>query len=274
MGKIEGVIQRVRKQIRENGQAINHQNQESYQTQMKMSLSNHSDINKEECPACGGAGFVIKKSSKYQDTIVFCQCREMDKALLIWKNSGLQMEKNTLTFANYKPYNEVTKKAKNTAIEYFKQFNSIRNTRKNSIAFLGQVGSGKSHLTVALGVNLLSKGIKVVYMSYRDEILKIKQNILDEDYYARFIGRYKNCEVLLIDDLYKGKINESDINIIFEIINYRYMNKLPIIISSEFNAESLLSFDEGVGSRIIEMCKNYIVQIEGKENNYRISSSM
>jgi biotin operon repressor len=29
--------------------------------------------------------------------------------------------------------------------------------------------------------------------------------------------------------------------------------------------------EEGVGSRIIEMCKDYMVEIEGKENNYRVN---
>ncbi|WP_318798482.1 DnaA ATPase domain-containing protein [Clostridium tanneri] len=125
---------------------------------------------------------------------------------------------------------------------------------------------------MAIGLNLLTKGIPVVYMSYRDEILKLKQNILDEEFYASSLKRYRLAEVLIIDDLFKGKINESDINIIFEIVNYRYMNNLPIILSSEFTPEELLYFDEGIGSRIIEMCKDYIVEIEGRENNYRINS--
>jgi len=91
--------------------------------------------------------------------------------------------------------------------------------------------------------------IHVLYMSYRDEILKLKQNILDEEFYASCLRRYRLAEVLIIDDLFKGKINDSDINIMFEIVNYRYMNNLPII----------------------EMCKDYVVEIQGKENNYRVN---
>lgn len=230
------------------------------------------NISSGECPNCGGKGFIIKNSSKYQDTIVFCKCREMDKTRVLWKNSGIETEKNRLTFGNYKPYNRSTETAKEAAIDYFKAFKNLRNSRKNSIAFLGQVGCGKTHLSVAIGLNLLSKNIPVVYMSYRDEILRLKQNILDEEYYASSLRRYKLAEVLIIDDLFKGKINESDINIIFEIVNYRYMNNRPIIVSSEFTAERLLYFDEGVGSRIIEMCKDYMVEIEGKENNYRVNN--
>jgi DNA replication protein DnaC len=120
----------------------------------------------------------------------------------------------------------------------------------------------------------MNNNIKVVYMPYRDIVTKIKQNILDEDYYRKTIFKYQTCEVLLLDDLFKGKSSMTDINIIFEIINYRYLNYLPIIVSTEFSVEKLLSFDEGIASRIYEMCKEYIVEIpKEKNNNYRLSGS-
>jgi len=108
-------------------------------------------------------------------------------------------------------------------------------------------------------------------MPYRDVVTRIKQNMMDDEYYKKTISKYQTCEVLLIDDLFKGKITESDINIMFEILNYRYLNYLPVIISTEFIVENLLSFDEAVGSRIYEICKDYIVEIErGREGNWRL----
>ena len=156
-------------------------------------------------------------------------------------------------------------------MSYYRNFQSIRESRKNSILFCGQVGSGKTHLSVALALNFIKKNIKVVYMPYRDVITGIKQNMLDYEYYKRLLWKYQSCEVLLMDDLFKGKINESDINIVFEILNYRYLNFLPIIVSSELTVEGLLNFDEAIGSRIYEMCKDYLVEIDKSvENNYRL----
>lgn len=91
-----------------------------------------------------------------------------------------------------------------------------------------------------------------------------------EEYYKKTLSKYQTCEILLLDDLYKGKVNETDVNIMFELINYRYLNHLPIIVSTEFTLEKLLSFDEAIGSRIYEMSKNFMVEIEGTENNYRL----
>ena len=66
------------------------------------------------------------------------------------------------------------------------------------------------------------------------------------------------------------EVLETDINIMFEIINHRYLNKLPIIVSTEYLVEQMLSYDEAIGSRIYEMSKDFIVEIKGKENNYRL----
>jgi len=76
--------------------------------------------------------------------------------------------------------------------------------------------------------------------------------------------------VLYIDDMLKGRLTDTDINVMYEIINHRYMHNLPLIISTEKDLDGLLLFDEAVGSRIIEMCLDNIVWIESRELNYRM----
>ena len=206
-----------------------------------------------------------------QPLAVSCECRKIEKLKSEWKYSGINVEQSKLTFSNFEVWNPASQRTKDTAVAYYQDFCEIRASRKNSILFCGQVGSGKTHCSIALALNFLKQKIRVVYMPYRDVITKIKQNMIDQEYYSRTISKYQLCEVLLIDDLFKGKINESDINVIFEIINYRYLNFLPIIVSSEFSIDRLLAFDEGVGSRIYEMAKDYVVEIEKDiRNNYRL----
>jgi DNA replication protein DnaC len=108
-------------------------------------------------------------------------------------------------------------------------------------------------------------------MQYREAITKLKQNVMDEEYYQNEMNRYKQAPVLLIDDLFKGKITEADQNIMFEIANHRYMNLLPMIVSSEFDVDRLTDGEfEAVGSRIIHRCKGRIVEFKGKDLNYRL----
>jgi DNA replication protein DnaC len=224
-----------------------------------------------KCDRCQDTGWALIERKDAAPLAVSCACRELEVIRSQWKAAGINPENSQQTFSNFETWNEYSRKAKDTAIAYYKDFQTIKYSRKNSIMLCGQVGSGKTHLTVALALNFMNKNIKVVYMPYRDVITKIKQNMLDDEYYKKLISKYQTCQVLLMDDLFKGKINETDINIVFEILNYRYLNRLPIIVSTEFTVERLLAFDEAIGSRIYEMCKDYIVEVGmGKENNYRL----
>jgi DNA replication protein DnaC len=224
-----------------------------------------------KCDKCRDTGWILTPRENYAPLAVSCECAEQERLKTQWKAAGINPQVSKETFSNFKVWNESSRKVKEVATSYYKHFNDIRIDRKNSILLCGQVGSGKSHCSIALGLNFIKKNIKVVYMPYRDVITKIKQNMLDEEYYKKSIAKYQTCEVLLMDDLFKGKLTETDINIVFEIVNYRYLNRLPIIVSTEFMVEELLSFDEAIGSRIYEMCKDYIVEVEkDKGNNYRL----
>lgn len=199
-----------------------------------------------------------------------CECYELDEAERMFYKTGIKDD--SYTFTNFDEWNDITRTMKKVALDYYKNFMQIKNSRQNSIAFVGQVGCGKTHLTVALGLNILkNKKVTVVYLSYRDVITELKQNMTDEEFYQKQIGKYQNAKVLLIDDLLKGKTTDSDKNILFEIINYRYINHLPIIVSSEYDINALLNFDEAIGSRIYEMCKNFIVEVpKDTDSNYRL----
>ena len=128
---------------------------------------------------------------------------------------------------------------------------------------------------IAISQELIQKGIAVSYMPYRTAVTKLKQNIVnDEATYEKELNQYRKARVLFIDDFLKGKITESDINMMYEIVNYRYMNQLPMIISTEKSLKELIQFDEAIGSRIIEMSREHVVVFKDKSLNYRLKQEV
>ena len=220
------------------------------------------------CDKCKDTTWILDSNGKVVER---CKCYEIIKVREQWEASGLKTDDLDKTFKSYEPWNDLTKRMKGVTTNYYLRFKEIEKTKHNSILLCGQPGAGKTHLSIALANNFIKKDSKkVVYMPYRSVITTLKQNILDKEYYKNLVSKYKMAEILLIDDLFKGKVNETDINIMFEIINHRYINKLPIIVSTEYLVEEMLSYDEAIGSRIYEMSKGFIVEVKGQENNYRL----
>ena len=225
-----------------------------------------------ECPKCKDTGYIIEEGQNGYSYARDCECVAIKQARLMMKRSGISEEFQKKTFDNFKTRNnEQLAVAKSKAMKYVEEFEKIEHDRYNSIMFCGQVGAGKTHLGTAICGELMKKSIAVVYMAYRNAVTKIKQNLIDEKTYEKQLNQYSCARVLYIDDLLKGKLTETDINIMYEIINYRYMNNLPIIISTEKAPRDLLIFDEAIGSRIWEMCRGNTIQLKGRELNYRLS---
>ena len=83
----------------------------------------------------------------------------------------------------------------------------------------------------------------------------------------------QKAEVLFIDDMWKGRKEPTPFQIeqMFAVINDRYMEKRPVLISSEKDIDQMCDFDEAIGSRINEMCKDFRVLLKGgRELNYRL----
>lgn len=116
-------------------------------------------------------------------------------------------------------------------------------------------------------------------MPWRDKIAELKSMSLDSERRSEIITGYKTAEILYIDDLYKvGKAADgtcnptgADIGLAFEIINHRYINHLPTIVSTEKTPQELVEIDEATGSRIIEMASGHIFSISrDQKKNYRL----
>ena len=186
--------------------------------------------------------------------------------------SEISDEFQTKTFNNFSDRGiEQLKIAKLKTIEYYQNFSKMERERENSIMLCGQVGSGKTHLGMALANNLIkTKKVAVVYMEYRQTATKLKQIITDDYNYNMELNKFKKARVLFIDDLLKGKVTDADVNLLYEIVNYRYLNKLPMIVSTEKTKEELIEFDAAIASRIIQMSKGNVIELSGKELNYRL----
>lgn len=223
------------------------------------------------CEKCKDSGFILVTRNGYE-VAMRCDCYEKSMSLLRLRKSGISEEFQKKGFKEFDCKGIASlQDAKEIAIQYYQNFLENETNRQNSIVFCGQPGSGKTHLGMAICNNLLNVcHVGVTYMAYRNAITRIKQVVRDKENYYAELNPYCNARLLYIDDLFKGSTTEADLNIIYELVNFRYMNNKPMIISTEKSQGELVDIDEAIGSRILEMCRGNIVKLQGKELNYRL----
>jgi len=226
-----------------------------------------------DCRICNNKGHIMIIQDGYQ-ALKECKCMPARKSLIRIKKSGLEKLLDEYTFDKFKTEKAWQKHIKDTALNF------IENTFGNWFYIGGQVGAGKSHVCTAIVIELINRGNAALYMKWRDDSINMKRSIMSDDQvYADEMNKYKTVKVLYIDDFFKterGKApSAADINLAFELLNYRYNNKdLVTIISSELSMQELLDVDEAIGSRIYQRSKGYYLAInKDSSKNMRMKGS-
>lgn len=242
------------------------------------------DYNKADgynCDICKNKGFVFfpkSYSDKYNICSRECKCMNKRRMLRHLKKSGLDSNKvlEELTFKKFIVKNLWQKNIKTTAKKFLESENCWLYTG-------GQSGCGKTHICTAICSEFLNQDKSVFYMLWVNESKNLKNTINDYEKHNELLDRCQKADVLYIDDFFKsgkdkdGKIQKptsADIQLAYDILNFRYCNsKLIIIISSERLLNDILEIDEAIAGRIYERANKgeFVISIgKDSEKNQRI----
>ena len=220
---------------------------------------------KYKCEVCKDTGLIetTKEDGLYK-TYRDCECviKERNKRNIDRANYS-ELFKNR-DFDNYKTDTRAREGLKNKCLEFLQQNDA------KTIALLGNVGCGKTHLAVSILKEFANQNKTVNAINYTELTRKLSSNANDEIAYFSILGKYANVPVLLLDDMFKGKITEANIKQMYDLINTRYENRRITIITSERVIDELMNIDEAVASRIVEMAKQEFILNITKMENYRL----
>ena len=112
----------------------------------------------------------------------------------------------------------------------------------NGLIIMGESGVGKTHLTAAIA-NKLIENDKIVLMGRLTTLLDmIKETFRDTTKSENeLIELYSNVDMIIIDDLGTEKISSWALEKLYTIIQNRFENGLPIIITTRFDKNGLIS---------------------------------
>ena len=225
-----------------------------------------------DCPLCLNRGTVMgfrTDDSGVSEFLTLCRCMEIRKSIWRLKRSGLEKSIREYKFRNFKAEEPWQKAMLDTVTSYL-----TSGAKDGKWLYMGgQPGCGKTHLCTAVAGKLLYQ-MPLLYVVWPQISKRLKAIVNEAEEYASEVGRLQTVDALYIDDLFKPVTEEdrdgtvrkgyptaADIKLAFEIINYRYVNHLPTILSSEWHIADLADIDEATGSRIAERSKGYCLDI-------------
>ncbi|MCH5348675.1 MAG: hypothetical protein J1E40_05080 [Oscillospiraceae bacterium] len=218
------------------------------------------------CDHCQNRGCVHVVRGDYLSAVDCPKCASIRKSIWDLKRSGLENK----SFSSY----IVTEQWQEGLLSIVRTFAGECSGKWLYIG--GQSGAGKTHLcTAALRTFIFKHRQEALLFEWVEKSKEIKQCVNTPEYNGK-ISLYKDVPVLYIDDFFKVKRGEAptsaDINLAFELIDYRYRKSLVTIISSEFSLNDIISVDEALGSRIKSKAQEYTLHIDRDRNkNYRLN---
>jgi DNA replication protein DnaC len=182
------------------------------------------------------------------------------------ERSGLSKRMRDYTFANFKPYVSPSAARATEKVEnYLKNWEENREAGRG-LYFCGDVGTGKTHLAVAVMNEIMQRkrvpSLFVTVPEFLDnlrEAYMIPGRDLDE-----WMDAVKNADLLVLDDLGAEKPNPWVRERLFVVVNHRYREALPTLFTSNIGPKDLASqLGERTASRIIAMCE--WISLEGED---------
>ena len=118
----------------------------------------------------------------------------------------------------------------------------------NPLFIYGASGLGKTHLLQSVGNFCLNQGKIVICVTSEQFITDFTYNINNHSM-EKFREKYRNCDVLLIDDVqFLGKTDKIEV-LFFHKFNELYSKKSQIVMTSDKPPKSLKGFENRLQSR-------------------------
>ena len=137
----------------------------------------------------------------------------------------------------------------------------------HGLLFVGTVGTGKTHLAAAITLHLINRCQPVIFGTVTNLLGRLKNTYDNENKETerQVLDELLTIPLLVVDDLGKEKATAWVEQMVYEIINGRYEDKKPLIITANMNLAGIEEQYERNGkaivSRIVEMCQG--VRMDG-----------
>ena len=149
--------------------------------------------------------------------------------------------------------------------------------KRQNIAFIGIPGTGKTHLSISLGIKAIEQGYSVFFTTLSGMMEDLYISRADNSFRQK-LKKYVQPDLLIIDEFGLKKLNQTSVDDLYEVISRRYeINSTIITSNKEFSEWGNILFDPVLASAILDRfvhhCSFVIIDGDSYRMKERISSA-
>jgi DNA replication protein DnaC len=193
------------------------------------------------CPHCHGVGYLradVPVGHPDFGRLEICVCRRANVTQAVRERlfaiSHLD-ELQDLTFESFKPrgHKGLGEMQASSLERAFNQAQNYAGSLNGWLLLMGGYGCGKTHLAAAVANYAVGMGVPTLFLTVPDllDTLRFAYNDEDTTFEQRF-EEIRNARLLVLDDFGTQNATGWAQEKLFQIINYRYINKLPTVVTT------------------------------------------
>lgn len=203
------------------------------------------------CPHCGGVGYVrfdVPLGHEKFGKLESCVCRAKDVAesarSRLFALSNLNRLSH-LTFENFNPSGNdrakfMSAQDRENLHKSFEICEEFARVPKGWLLLEGGYGCGKTHLAAAIANFAVNNGAPTLFITVPDLLDSLRFAYADpETTFEQRFEEIRNAELLILDDFGTQNATAWAQEKLFQIINYRYINKIPTVITTNLMLDEI-----------------------------------
>jgi DNA replication protein DnaC len=161
----------------------------------------------------------------------------------------------SMTFINYKRRTDLTiEQQDNMDAAYRLAFDFAKNP-EGWLVFMGETGCGKTHLASAIVNFRYEVGKPALFVVVPDFLDHLRSAFSPDSKvsYDQYFESVKSAPLLVLDDFGEQSSNSWVKEKLYQLINYRYNNRLPTVITTRLSLDEIMEkVDESISSRLMD----------------------
>jgi len=188
------------------------------------------------CTDCSGRGGSYAVDDQGYEVWVHCECKKHLRRQGLFNAAGIGRRYATATLESYEARTVEQRQSLQLARDFTLMYPSVA----GGLLFWGPVGTGKTHLAVGIFRELtLRKGIACRFVDYGNLLQDLRRSFSNSTGDSALMLPLVEIELLVIDELGKGRGTEWEETVLDDLISRRYNAGKTTLCTTNFDPRDL-----------------------------------